>query len=221
MHKRFLGNHGRRRVQDVLLRMPLTSGNAQIAAALTSAATVKNYAPGTVLMRQDGSDTDLYIILSGKVRVVVNGRQVATQTEGSYVGEMALIDPTQRRSASVIAETQVVAARVGEPEFTRIAQTHSTMWRTIALEVAKRVRERNHLSIQPHAVPHVFIGSASEDIKIAQSVKAALPTNLRASIWTEDVFAASNHTMEDLEKQVSNSDFLTIPTFGGRGQAAE
>jgi CRP-like cAMP-binding protein len=83
------------------------------------------------------------LILSGMFSVTVMGRTVASRTAGEHVGEMAVVDPEARRSASVAAVTDSVVARITEPEFSALADRFPRLWRRIALELASRLRDRS------------------------------------------------------------------------------
>lgn len=84
------------------------------------------------LTSQGGQDNDPYFILRGSVRVLVNSREVATRRPGQHIGEMALIDLTAVRSATVITAEASVVAKVSEPDFTRVANSHPMIWRKLA-----------------------------------------------------------------------------------------
>ncbi|MGC7995815.1 cyclic nucleotide-binding domain-containing protein, partial [Salmonella enterica] len=72
-------------------------------------------------IQQDDVTNDVLLIIAGVCDVVVNGRRVAKRSGGDHVGEMAAIQPTQRRSASVIAEDAVLALKLPEPAFSDLA----------------------------------------------------------------------------------------------------
>jgi len=210
MHRRFAGRDGQRRLQDAIARTTLVNGNGTLAKAMVPKCHIRTIPQGRTLIEEGAPDSDLYIILSGSVDVLVKERKIAKQSEGSYIGEMALIDPTQPRCAKVTASTRVVTAGITEPDFTRIAQAFPEIWRRIAIDIAGRVRERNLLLRHRNHTPRIFIGSATEDLRLARTLRSALPRGIDGRIWTEDVFAPSRHTMEDLELQVAESDFAVV-----------
>jgi len=91
---RFRGKAGKGRLHEALLRQQIVSGDASLASDLARAGTLADYSEGQELIVQGGSDSDLFLILSGQVRISINKRTVATRTATSHVGEMALIDTT-------------------------------------------------------------------------------------------------------------------------------
>jgi CRP/FNR family cyclic AMP-dependent transcriptional regulator len=85
-----------------------------------------------MLIQQGASESDLFLILSGEFSVLINGELVERRMAGEHLGEMALVDPQASRSASVIAASDSVVARITEPEFTKLADRFPCLWRRIA-----------------------------------------------------------------------------------------
>jgi CRP-like cAMP-binding protein len=95
---------------------------------------------GTNLIEQGAFDADLFLILTGGVSILIDGRIVARRSAGEHVGEMAVVDPRTPRSASVIATVDSVVGRIAEAEFSALADRYPRLWRRIALELASRLR---------------------------------------------------------------------------------
>ena len=73
----------------------------------------RQYAEGTVLMREGEGDNRFGLIVSGHVRVVVGGRLLAELGPCEVVGEMGYLDPGHlRRSATVVASSPVAFLEV-------------------------------------------------------------------------------------------------------------
>lgn len=53
------------------------------------------------------------------------------------------MDPEQPRSASAVAEGEVVVARVSVRTFTDLAEANPRLWRNIARGLVERLRQRN------------------------------------------------------------------------------
>ena len=123
-----------------------------------------------VVIRQGALDSDIYLIVSGRLSVQVNGREVAVRNSGQHVGEMALIDPRAVRSATIIATEPSVLAKITEPDFSRLARKYPQLWRRLAIELADRLRQRGRFHTPPNDIPHVFIGSSVERLLVAQNV---------------------------------------------------
>lgn len=139
MLERFQGRDGHAALLEALRNQFLVDGNPDIADKIASATEVKEYPPGAPLFRQRDHGSDLYLILAGRVSVRVNEREVASCGAGMHVGEISLLEPSQGRSATVVATDTVVAARISAQEFTDIANYHPRLWRRMATELARRL----------------------------------------------------------------------------------
>jgi CRP/FNR family cyclic AMP-dependent transcriptional regulator len=125
-----------------------------------------------------------------------------------HVGDMALIDVSALRSATVRARTETITARVEEPAFTRIAKKFPHIWRALALELARRLNERGALVTRKRAKSFVFIGSAAEGLALAKEIQSKLQfTDCVAEVWDDNTFIASHYTLDDLVVKMSGSDF--------------
>lgn len=74
------------------------------------------FLPGEYIITQGEFADCMYFLASGKVRVVVNGNDVATLGPGSPFGETALID-NQFRNASIISESYGTGYRMEKEDF--------------------------------------------------------------------------------------------------------
>lgn len=75
----------------------------------------RRYEPEQLIVSRNGADRDVYLIVSGKVRITVysaNGRQVTFNDEGagSVFGELAAIDGKPRTADAVALESLLVAS---------------------------------------------------------------------------------------------------------------
>jgi CRP/FNR family cyclic AMP-dependent transcriptional regulator len=208
---RFAGSDGHRRLVGALADQTLLRGDPTLPPLFADCVEIVELADGDVLFSQDADDFDMAMVLSGTVNVLVNGRRVASRYARQHVGEMALIDPSARRSATVAAAGSCVVARVTEADLSRIAADHPDLWRHLACEHAGRLRERNALVLHRRQIPHMFVGSSSEHYAVAEAVTAALSSpSLEVVPWKEDVFRPSRYTLPDLEVEAHASDFAVL-----------
>lgn len=211
MLHRFEGVEGRRRLIDALKGQAIVQGDEVLATELAGLVSLELHAPGTAFIKQGDDDNRLFLILSGSVSIVVNRHQLARRYANQHVGEMTVIDPTARRSASVIALDECVTASIPEHHFADLANRYPQLWRRIARTLGERLRERNSHVPQRREIPCLFIGSSRENIAIADTVKAALaghPVNV--AVWTTGVFGASSFPLLDLEAQLHECDFALL-----------
>ncbi len=211
MIERFQGVDGKRRLIDALLSQKAVHRAPEMADDLAASVTLEEFGPGDYLVKQDGEDTDMFFLLTGKVEILVNDRVLATRTAGEHVGEMSLIDTKARRSASLLVKETTVVARITEPAFSAIAAKHPTLWRYLALELGSRLRERNKWTRQPNSKPHLFIGSSVESLAVAREIQAIFAHDKWVvKLWTDGVFVASSTAVADLLVEVKNADFAIM-----------
>ena len=211
MIRRYTGATGQQQLMNALCIQPVVAGERVIAQQLIAAGKLLDIKEGKTLIQQGNTDNDLYLIVSGEVAISINGRKIATRGAGRHVGEMALLDPTARRNASVVALERTVALKIAEPEITAIAAKHPEFWRRLAVELAARLRERSRFISQPHATPVIFIGSSSEALTEATWVSDSLNRRpVVSQLWTQGVFQLSKTTIEDLMRMATESDFAAL-----------
>ena len=140
--KSFQGSEGRQRLIDALISQPLIR-DKELATAVEPYLKLEEIFAGTDLIKQGASDTDLFLILSGAFSIAIDGRIVARKKAGEHVGEMAVVDPSAPRSASVVATSDSVVARIAEPDFSALADRYPRLWRGLALELASQLRNCN------------------------------------------------------------------------------
>lgn len=208
---RFEGEDGRRRLLELLRAQTIIGGDIHLASEIAAAVSLQQIAKGEILIRQDAVDNDLYLVLSGALRIVVNGRDVALRKPGEHVGEMAILDPAAARTATVIVSESALVARISEADFVRIASEHSNLWRALALQLCRRLNERKRFHAEPNAKPVIFIGSSKEQLPIAEAIAAAVPSpTADVVLWSVGVFRASSFPIDDLDAKLRTADFAVL-----------
>src|SRR6266571_475993 len=109
------GKKNRPRLLEALKRQTIVADDDDIARELYETLKLQEVGKGEALITQGNDDNDLLLILSGRVSIQVNGREVATRRTGEHIGEMSLIDPVARRAATVVAIEPTVVAKISEP----------------------------------------------------------------------------------------------------------
>ena len=226
MKKRFEGDDGRRLLVEALRDQKMVGGNAALAEELATQGGLLDLAPQAVLIEQGADDNTVYLILSGSLVVLVNGKPIATRVPGDHVGEMAAIQPTQRRSATVIASEPSTVLRLTEPQLAAIGRAFPEIYRSFAKELARRLMQRNFLITTARDKIRVFIVSSAEALEIARAIQTCLEHDpFTVVIWTDGVFRASHYPIESLERELDQSDFAVAiaqpdDTTHSRGTAA-
>lgn len=207
----FTGKSGKRRLRQVVEQQTLVSGDAALASLLIKAGTIRHYNAGESLSIQNASDNDLFLLLSGAVAISVNGRDIATREAGTHVGELALVDSLARRSATITATERVTAMRITEDKFSRIADDYPILWRRIAVEIARRLRDRNRFIRTPNDQPILFIGSSTEGLPVATGIRDAVQgADLIVRLWSDGVFETSRTFIESLVELSKDADCAAL-----------
>ena len=211
MINRFRETENRDRLIWALRQQTILHDNENLSNEIADQAKLLQFESGEELIIQDDADNDIYFILAGRLSIVVNGREVAIRNSGQHIGEMVLIDPSARRSASVIAIEQTVVVKISETSFRSLADKYPRIWQLIAVELADRLRQRNRLVAAKNPRPVVFIGSSKESLSIARAIQSNLDYgDFIVRLWTDSVFGASQFPITELEKQVQEADFAVL-----------
>ena len=211
MLEKLEGKDGKRLTIDLLRRQKLIGGTVELAEQIYAIAQLREFQVDEKLIEENAEDSDVYLILTGEVRVEVHGRLVAKRQHGQHVGEMSLVDPTRPRSASVIAIEKTVCAIVSEAAFATLGNTHGELWRIIAIELSDRLRERGKFLSPPNETPEIFIGCSREMLPIAEQIQRSLAQKpVLATLWTDSFFRVSSTTIESLLEKFKKFDFAVL-----------
>ena len=164
MFTRFTGQDGQHFVIDALRDQPVIGESSNLAETICDHAEVMEFAQSSTIIEESAPDNDIYFILAGIVSIRVGGREIAVRTAGQHIGEMAVVDPGQPRSASAVAEGEVVVARVSARTFTDLAAANPRLWRNIARGLAERLRQRNRFVSPVNPRPVLFVGCSTESL---------------------------------------------------------
>lgn len=206
MKERFEGNNQHNLI-DALKRQEFVSGDAAIAEAMATEGELVEFKKLDKLIVQDEEDNDIYLLLTGSVSIVISGIEYRSRHAGEHVGEMAAIEPTLKRSATVIANETVVALKVSSTTFMTIGKTFPQIWLPMSRELSRRLYQRNSMIQPPNEFPKLFIISSSEALPVANELRAQLEHDVFSTVWTDGVFFAGGYPLEALEKAVAESDF--------------
>jgi HEAT repeat protein len=99
------------------------------------------YTDEEVITRQGTAGDELYIIISGQVRVMSdNGRQLALRKQGEYVGEMALLTQSPRM-ASLVAAGDTRLLCLAQKEFEAILRQRPEICLAVIRVLCDRIRQ--------------------------------------------------------------------------------
>ena len=101
MIEKLKGEQGRRLRVELLKRQRMVAGNEQLAERLADIAVPMELQAGDTIIEQGAEDNDLYFILHGACDIIINHKKIRSRVAGDSVGEMAAVEPLQKRSATV------------------------------------------------------------------------------------------------------------------------
>lgn len=131
-----------RRLQaNVALFHGLNQGEIIRFLALTSRAEVP---PQHVIIRQNETGHEAYVILSGEVEVLREGKRLAKLVAGDIFGELALLDNLPR-SATVRTGGKCILLRFDRDDLAKIPELWPKMLRNLSITLANRLRETDEL----------------------------------------------------------------------------
>lgn len=216
MFRRFIGDENRHKRISAFNEQFIINGNQRFAEYFADRCEVLGVEKGAKIIEQDGIDNDLYFLVAGSVEINVNNRTVAVREKQMHVGEMALLDDTAKRSASVVAAEELVVFKVKQDEFERFADQNPILWRRIAVELSNRLRERSKFVRIPNAKPMIFLGSSTEALPKAKLVKDVLVgCGLNVKSWDDsELFALSENTLDELIEILAAYDFALFYVSG-------
>ena len=108
-------------------------------------------AAGRVLCRQGEKGDEFFVVVNGSAIVTIDGAAVGTLGRGCGFGEIALLSPKGRRTATVVATTPMTLFEFKRHEFARFMETAPMAARRVLQESARRlaVQSATHGHVAP------------------------------------------------------------------------
>jgi CRP-like cAMP-binding protein len=105
---------------------------------------------GDVVLEEDKPCDSIYIVVSGKVKVVKEDELIISLAEGATLGEFSFLD-LGLPSASVITEDDTLLVRIPHTELEKIMATDSNIavkiYKGFAVMLSGKLRETNKLLV--------------------------------------------------------------------------
>ncbi|MEK0447556.1 MAG: hypothetical protein RLZZ399_2877 [Verrucomicrobiota bacterium] len=208
---RFQGEEGKSLLIECLRRQFLIKDDFTVASFLAEHCELRELSAGDVLIRQGDSDTDVYFILSGRLRILVDQREVAIRVAGQHVGEMALMDPSLARSATNVAAEPTLVAKVSESVLAPIADSAPRIWRAMGGELSRRLNQQGAFLRPKNRIPHLLIRANRETKDVAEALALSVhPQVATTKVICREVFGSEAFPIEDLEAQLRVADFAAL-----------
>jgi CRP/FNR family cyclic AMP-dependent transcriptional regulator len=106
---------------------------------IAGATTQLKFPAGATLARQGDNGHEFIVVVEGTARVDIGGQTVATIGAGDFFGEIALLDGGPR-TATVVAETDLVAEVIGQREFAGLLEDAPHLAKKLLIGLARRLR---------------------------------------------------------------------------------
>lgn len=98
------------------------------------------FAAGRAVITEGEPGQEFFVVLSGKLSVTANGKEVAVLGEGDFFGELALFDPAPR-DATVTCVTECELLVIDGRRFTPLLQDVPSLAQKVTAGLARRLRE--------------------------------------------------------------------------------
>jgi CRP/FNR family transcriptional regulator, cyclic AMP receptor protein len=95
---------------------------------------------GEVLCKEGDTGKEFFVIVEGETEVTTNGKNVAARSGGDFVGEIALLEDTNR-TATVTAKTPLRVFVLTREDFRSLVRDNPTVERKVMQALARRVVE--------------------------------------------------------------------------------
>jgi len=109
---------------------------------LASIAVESSWSSGSVVFREGDAGDALYLVLSGSVRIVKEGIEIAILRKGSCFGEMAVLDGAPRSADASVSE-EAVLLRISSEEFYEALAEDPRLMQNVIAVLTRRLREAN------------------------------------------------------------------------------
>jgi CRP-like cAMP-binding protein len=126
---------------DQMRELPLFSTCTKAELEMIFGATTRlAFTAGDVLAQEGAPGHEFVVIAEGRARVEIGGHLINELGPGDFFGEIALLDGGPR-SATVIADTDVVAEVISERDFGGLVARSPALDRKVLVGLARRLRQ--------------------------------------------------------------------------------
>lgn len=185
---------------------------------LVDLADERTYGRDEVILQQDEPGDALYVILGGRVKVVLYGEDgkeviLSTLRDGDFFGEMALLDGGPR-SASVVALEESRLVRLRRRPFLDFLRAHPDMALKILEELSQRLRLADG-KIGSLALLDVYgrVAGALRELARTEGVQAGRNVVIERRPTQQELAAmvgTSRETVSRVLNDFARSGFLTL-----------
>src|SRR6185369_6950135 len=133
----------------------------------------REFDAGVVFIHEDESAEHFFILLEGQTEIIKalgtpNERLLGVGEAGSFIGEMGLINPGSRRTASVRARTRVELLEMTRPEFDALLHREPSLAYKMVRVLSLRLEQAENRTIRDLQEKNLQLTQAYEQLKAAQ-----------------------------------------------------
>jgi len=138
--------HGSRGTVALLRTVPIFQGlsRAEIRRVVEAGRELE-FPPGRMIVQEGSIASDFYLILSGRATVSRGLRTIRRLDTGDFFGEISVLDGGPR-SATIVAESRLLAFRLSRTAFLRLLRDHRTIAAKLLQSMAARLRTAERAS---------------------------------------------------------------------------
>ena len=127
---------------EAIAKAPIFSGLSNRALkSISSNLKARDYLVGEEVVTEGEQGIGFFVIMSGLARVEVDGRPVKTLIAGDTFGETALFTKNHRRTATVVAETDLKTYAMTAWQLIGTVHAHPEVGIAISRQMAERLNE--------------------------------------------------------------------------------
>jgi CRP/FNR family cyclic AMP-dependent transcriptional regulator len=137
---------------DILKRVPLFANlSREELGQIALICSEEKASPKKLVIEQNTTGTEMYIIAEGSMEVFINGlenaRSLVMLGKGQVIGEMALIDQGYRSASVQTTDKEATLYRIDSQDFYELSDKNNhigyIVMRNLAIDVAFKLRHRN------------------------------------------------------------------------------
>lgn len=208
MKERYEGTNGRSNLIQTLSQQTICQQNPGLPEALASNCELVEFSDGHRIIKQGEQSSDIYLILTGSVKISVGSSVVDRVDSGKHVGEMAALEALPR-SATVTADGLVVAGKISGDHFLKLCDQFPLIYKHISMELIRRLERRNKSIARANNKICILAISSAEAIRIGRTGHIQFEHESRICFknWPDGIFNPSSYPLDDLEAQLDKVDF--------------
>lgn len=129
--------------------------------------------PGEILFNEGDQGDYFYVITEGELDVIKalgtqNERTIATRKQGTFIGELSLINPAGKRMATVRSKTGAVLWQLARSDFEEVLHNNSNIAYKILQELSQRLTTAHEKTIVDLQEKNRELFSAYQELQAAQ-----------------------------------------------------